>query len=100
MEPTPGDVRALLIAASSTTSPAFFTVTVPIAGFVLGIWWIALRDNADRVVNAVVPVGATLVLLDPVLPIPFTVTALVMTLVVAALVLRPPPPHSRAAADG
>ncbi|TCK25549.1 low temperature requirement protein A [Pseudonocardia endophytica] len=69
---------------------ASFTVTVPIAMFVLGIWWIAIRDNADRVVNVVVPVGALLVLLDPVIPIPFTITAVIMALVVAVLVVRPP----------
>ena len=45
---------------------ASFTVAVPIAIFVLGIWWIALRGAADRVVNAVVPIGAVLVLLDPI----------------------------------
>lgn len=69
---------------------AAFTVTVPVALFVLGIWWIALRDQADRVVNTVVPLGALLVLLDPVLPIPFAVTAIVLVAVVVALVLRPP----------
>lgn len=69
---------------------ASFTVTVPVAIFLLGIWWIAIRDNADRVVNIVVPVGAVLVLLDPVLPIPVTLTAVVMVIVVAVLVVRPP----------
>lgn len=58
--------------------------------FLLGIWWIAIRDNADRVVNIVLPVGAVLVLLDPVLPIPVTLTAVVMVIVVAVLVVRPP----------
>ena len=69
---------------------ASFTVTVPIAVFVLGIWLIAIRGNADRVVNIVVPLGAVLVLLDPVIPIPFTITAVILVLVVAVLVLRPP----------
>ena len=69
---------------------ASFTVTVPIAVFVLGIWWIALREHADRVVNTAVPLGAVLVLLDPVIPVPFTITAVIMVLVVAVLVLRPP----------
>ncbi|WP_344233080.1 low temperature requirement protein A [Kribbella hippodromi] len=69
---------------------ASYTVTVPIAIFVLGIWWIALRDNADRVVNLVVPLGAVLVLLDPLIPVPFALTALFMALVVATLVIRPP----------
>ncbi|HET6740961.1 MAG TPA: low temperature requirement protein A [Kribbella sp.] len=69
---------------------ASYTVTIPIAIFVLGVWWIALRDNADRVVNAVVPLGAVLVLLDPLIPIPFALTAVFMALVVATLVVRPP----------
>jgi low temperature requirement protein LtrA len=73
-----------------TDVAAAFTVTVPVALFVLGIWWITLRDNADAVVNTVVPVGALLVLLDPVLPIPFALTSVVLALVVAVLVLRPP----------
>ncbi|MFI5730506.1 low temperature requirement protein A [Kribbella sp. NPDC051587] len=69
---------------------ASFTVTVPIAIFVFGIWWIALRSNADRVVNLVVPVGALLVLLDPVIPVPFVITAVLMVAIVAVLVIRPP----------
>ncbi|GAA1136345.1 low temperature requirement protein A [Kribbella jejuensis] len=69
---------------------ASYTVTIPIAIFVVGIWWIALRDNADRVVNIAVPVGAVLVLLDPLIPIPFALTAVFMAGVVATLVLRPP----------
>ena len=78
---------------------ASFTVTVPIAVFVLGIWWIALRENADRVVNTVVPLGALLVLLDPVLPVPFTVVAGVMVAVVVVLVLRPPVPEHAGTAN-
>nr|WP_307872130.1 low temperature requirement protein A [Microbacterium paraoxydans] len=69
---------------------ASFTVTVPIAVFLVGIWWIAIKDNADRVVNTVVPVGAALVLLDPVLPVPVTLTALILAGIVVVLVLRPP----------
>jgi low temperature requirement protein LtrA len=69
---------------------ASFTVTVPIAVFLFGIWWIALRAHADRVVNIVVPVGAVLVLLDPLIPVPFALTAVFMVLIVVTLVLRPP----------
>jgi low temperature requirement protein LtrA len=72
---------------------ASFTVTVPIAIFVLGIWWIAMRDCADRIVNTVVPAAAVLVLLDPIIPVPFTLTAVIMTLVVVVLVVRPPLPE-------
>ena len=69
---------------------ASFTVTIPIAIFLIGIWWIAIRENADRVVNTVVPLGAVLVLLDPVLPIPVTLTALILVGIVVVLVVRPP----------
>jgi low temperature requirement protein LtrA len=74
---------------------ASFTVTVPIAIFVLGVWWLAIRDNADRVVNLAVPLGAVLVLLDPIIPIPFTLTAVIMVLIVVVLVLHPPVPARR-----
>lgn len=69
---------------------ATFTVTVPIAIFVLGIWWIAMRANADRWVNVVVPVGALLVLADPLVPVPVTLAAVILVVVVAVLVLHPP----------
>lgn len=69
---------------------ASFTVTVPIAVFLIGIWWIAIRENADRVVNTVMPVGALLVLLDPVLPVPVTLSALILAIIVVVLVLRRP----------
>ncbi|UNK72618.1 low temperature requirement protein A [Microbacterium sp. H1-D42] len=69
---------------------ASFTVTVPIAVFLLSVWFVAIRDLADPVVNTVMPVGALLVLLDPVLPIPVTLTAGILVLIVVTLVLRPP----------
>jgi len=69
---------------------ASFTVTVPVAVFVLGVWWLAFREHADRVVNVVVPVGAVLVLLDPVVPVPVTLSALVLAAVVVVLVRHPP----------
>ena len=73
-----------------TETQASFTVTIPIAVFIIGIWWIALRANADRLVNTVVPVGALLVLLDPVIPVPFALTAVFLIAIVTVLVLRPP----------
>lgn len=73
---------------------ASFTVTIPIAIFLIGIWWIAIRENADRVVNTVVPIGALLVLLDPVLPVPVTLTALILVGIVVVLVIRPPLPQA------
>ncbi|BCY10151.1 low temperature requirement protein A [Actinoplanes sp. L3-i22] len=78
---------------------ASFTVTVPVAIFVLGIWFIALRENADRVVNVVVPAGAVLVLLDPITPIPVLLTAIILVLIVVTLVLHPPLRQSADAAE-
>lgn len=69
---------------------ASLTVAIPIAIFLLGIWWIAIREHADRVVNTVIPVGAAVVLLDSILPIPVVITAAVLVVIVVVLVLHPP----------
>jgi hypothetical protein len=84
------EIDVLTGASHLSTVAASFTVTIPIAIFLIGIWWIAIRENADRVVNTVVPLGALLVLLDPVLPIPVTLTAVILAGIVVVLVLRPP----------
>ena len=60
------------------------------AVFLPGIWVVAFRGNADRVVNTVVPAGAVLVLLDPVLPVPVALTAGVLVAIVVVLVVRRP----------
>ncbi|MFJ4998235.1 low temperature requirement protein A [Microbacterium sp. NPDC088619] len=73
-----------------THAVASLTVAVPIALFLLGIWWIAIREHADRVVNTVIPLGAVVVLLDPILPIPVAITAAVLVVIVVVLVLHPP----------
>jgi len=70
--------------------PAAFAVTVPVAVFILGIWWIALRRSADRVVDLAVPLGALLVLVGPLAPVPIGITAVVLVAVVAVLVRHPP----------
>jgi low temperature requirement protein LtrA len=67
-----------------------FCVTVPIAVFLVGVWWIAIRHCADVVVNVAMVLGALLVLLDPLAPGPIAVTAVILALVVAVLVVRPP----------
>ena len=54
--------------------------------FVLSIWLIAIRAAADRLVNTVLPIGAVLVLLSPLVPYALAITAVVMALMVAALV--------------
>ena len=65
-------------------------MAIPIALFLLGIWWIAIREHADSVVNTVIPLGAAVVLLDPILPIPVAITAAVLVVIVVVLVLHPP----------
>lgn len=74
-------------------SAAGFTVAIPIALFMLGIWWIAIRRSADVVVNTVLPLGAVLVLFDPFIPVPIALTTPVCVIVVAVLVWRPPVPE-------
>ena len=70
-----------------------YSVSIPVAVFILGIWWIALRRFGDRIVNTVVPLSAVVILLDPLLPFDVAVTAIVLVIVVAVLVWRPPLPR-------
>jgi low temperature requirement protein LtrA len=72
------------------TVGASLTFNAPIAVFVLCIWWIALRGSADRLVNLVIPAGALLIFLDPLLPLPFVLTAAILVLIVVVLVMRDP----------
>ncbi|MDX3101870.1 low temperature requirement protein A [Nonomuraea angiospora] len=81
----------VLTGHSELSNPAAsFAVTVPVAIFLAGTWWIAIRDHADRLVNTVVPLAAVLVLCDPLIAVPVTLTAVVLVLVVVVLVLQPP----------
>lgn len=77
-----------------------FAYTIPIAVFVLGIWALALRRHGDRWVNTGVPLGALLVLVDPLIPVPFAITAVVLIAVVVLLVLRRPRPAEEVLAEG
>lgn len=69
---------------------ASFAYTIPLAVFVLGVWALAIRPHADRVVNTVLPLAGILVLADPVVPIPFGLTAPILAGTVAVLVWRRP----------
>ena len=54
------------------------TVAVPVAVFVLGVWLLAIRPHADRIVNVVVPAAAVLVLLDTVSPFHAVAAAVIL----------------------
>ncbi|MFC6152583.1 low temperature requirement protein A [Nocardioides yefusunii] len=73
---------------------ASFTVTVPIALFLLTTWWLAIRAQAPRSVNVALPLAAVVVLLDPLVPVPVVVVAVVLVAVVVLLVRHAPVPHS------
>jgi len=81
----------VLTGHSALSSPAAsFTYTVPIAVFIGVVWLLAIRPRATRVVNVVVAAGALLVLVDPVIPVPVALTAVVLSGVVAVLVAYGP----------
>jgi low temperature requirement protein LtrA len=81
----------VLTGHSALTSPAAsFTYTVPVAVFIVMVWLLAIRPTAGRIVNTVVPVGAVLVLVDPVIPLPIALTAGILTAIVAVLVWQTP----------
>lgn len=75
---------------SITTS---LTVAIPIMVFVLGIWWISMRAQADAVVNTAIPLGALLILVCALLPFPTALIAVVMVGMVVVLVVRDPIPE-------
>ncbi|GAB2572819.1 membrane protein [Paractinoplanes abujensis] len=69
---------------------ASFAYTVPIAVFMLGVWLLVIRPVANGVINAVVPAGALLVLIDPIIPVPTALTAVFLIAVVVVLVWQEP----------
>lgn len=68
-------------------------VSVPVALFVLGIWWIAMRREAPRAVNIAMPLVVALVLPDALLPLSVALTAVIMAAAVAVLVIWRPLPE-------
>lgn len=69
---------------------ASFAYTVPLAIFIFGVWLLAIRPNGDSVVNAAVPAAAVLVLIDPLIPVPFALTVGILIALVVILVWRQP----------
>ncbi|MDN4477646.1 low temperature requirement protein A [Demequina sp. SYSU T00039] len=84
------EIDAMTDETHLSEAAASFTVTVPVAIFMVVIWWITVRHHANRAVHVAVLGGAGLVLADPLLPLPFAVTAIVLVGVVVVLVLNPP----------
>nr|WP_281286569.1 low temperature requirement protein A [Stackebrandtia endophytica] len=85
----------VLVGDSALRQPyASLAYTVPLAVFILGVWVLAIRPHADRTVNLVVPVGGLLVLVDPLIPVPFALTTVILVGVVIVLVWRSPIPES------
>ncbi len=81
----------VLTGHSALASPwASFTYTVPIAIFVGVVWLLAIRPHSGRVVNVVIPSGAILVLIDPLIPVPVALTAVILAGVVAVLIVSEP----------
>lgn len=67
-----------------------FASSIPLAVFLLGVWAVAIRCNAERIVRTVLPLARLLVPIDPLLPVPFGLIAVVLMLTVAVLVWRQP----------
>ncbi|WP_291793905.1 MULTISPECIES: low temperature requirement protein A [Brevibacterium] len=91
----------LLTGHSSLHQPlASFSYTIPLAVFVFGVWALAIRPCADGWVNAAVPLGSLLVLVDPLLPVPFALTTAILIAVVAVLVWRQQETEQETAQEG
>ncbi|MFI5615439.1 low temperature requirement protein A [Amycolatopsis sp. NPDC051903] len=86
------EVEIDVLTGHTTLQPphASFAYTIPLAVFVLGTWALAIRPHADHVVNAALPSAGLLVLVDPLIPVPFALTAATLAGAVAVLVWRRP----------
>lgn len=69
---------------------ASLAYTIPIAVFLLGIWALAIRPHGDLWVNTTLPAASLLVLIDPLTPIPFAMTATILSATVAILIWKRP----------
>ena len=72
--------------------------TAPVALFILGTWSVAIRPNADRLVNVVVPLGALLIFAGSFVSPSIIVTIVILVSMVGVLVWRQPTTvHTRSA---
>lgn len=82
------EIAQLAHGTALTDTAAAYTVAVPVALFILGVWWVVLPDHRDPWVNAALLGGAALILLDPLLPVKVALTAVIMAGIVAILIWR------------
>lgn len=74
---------------------AALTIAVPVAVFLLVVWWVAMARHADAVVNTAVPVAAVAIVLSAWLPAAPVIMTLLLVALVVVLVVRPPRPEPR-----
>ena len=67
---------------------ASLAIAIPVALFLLGIWFIVIRHIKDSVVNTAMLGGAVLVFADVLIPFPAVWTCAVLVGIVATLVVR------------
>ena len=86
------EIEIDVLAGHGELHPPFasFAYTVPVAIFVLGVWALAIRPHGDAWVNVAVPLAGLAVLIDPLIPIPFALTSVILALMIAMLVWRRP----------
>ncbi len=84
---------------SLSATKAAATLCVPVAIFIIAVWFALIRPNADRIVNTATPVVAALVVLAVFLPYSLQVAAALMVALVMLItvrtnsVLQPADPH-------
>jgi low temperature requirement protein LtrA len=81
---------------SIAAAQAAATTCVPVAVFMVSVWWLMVRPHGDRVVNLVIPGVALLAVVAIFAPYSLQVLALLMVAGVALIVARTPGPAAPA----
>lgn len=69
---------------------ASYALALPVAIFIMAIWWLVIRKQASPLVKFSAPIASLLVLLDPLVPFPAVITTLAIIGLVAVLVANNP----------
>ncbi|MDQ3656729.1 MAG: low temperature requirement protein A [Chloroflexota bacterium] len=85
---------------SLSAAKAAAALCVPVAVFVMAVWFPMIRPNADRVVNVAIPAVAGLVLVAVFLPYSLQLAAMLMIALVALITVRTNGALDRAPATG